>query len=126
MRRTASDRRMSFSYTGERSAEAIFSYLEGIVREEKSMGRTEELDALAQEFVSAADKEAVLAKVSLPHWALSVLSRLSNMICSLILFFRIRPRPFQTQRVQVTSISWRRSWTRGANTLKLRRTEFPS
>mmetsp|Transcript_15445 Transcript_15445/g.39348 ORF Transcript_15445/g.39348 Transcript_15445/m.39348 type:complete len:244 (+) Transcript_15445:208-939(+) len=49
-------------YNGERSAEAIFSYLEGIVREEKSMGRTEELDALAQEFVSAADKEAVLAK----------------------------------------------------------------
>ena len=91
-----------FRYEKARTAEAMFSYLEELVQKEKSIGRTEELDALAQEFVSAADKEAVLTKVRLPQRTLSVLSRLSNMVCSLILFFRIRPRPFQTQRDKFT------------------------
>jgi len=53
----------AFDYSGPRKAEDMFAKLKSLVEQDKKVGRHEELDKLALEFMATDDKEAFLAKV---------------------------------------------------------------
>ncbi|UPR02460.1 thioredoxin domain-containing protein [Chloropicon primus] len=50
----------AFDYNGPRTAEEMFKKLKGFVEQDKLVGRHEDLDKLAQEFMASDDKEAFL------------------------------------------------------------------
>merc|ERR1711959_425115 len=52
----------AFDYSGPRDAESMFNKLKSFVEQDKLVGRHEDMDKLAQDFMASEDKEAFLEK----------------------------------------------------------------